>query len=75
MKKLILAIMLIASSTCFSADTYYMTIYKPTANEMFVKLAKDNVKIIEVKNLDYEIDGQLLLSYQFPELITCQITE
>lgn len=59
--------MLLLSTSCFSIDTYYLTIYKQNANDIFIKLAKDKVKVIEVKNLDYDIAGQLLIIYQFPE--------
>lgn len=63
MKKLMLSIMLLASSICYG--TSYLVIDKIGANDMFIQMAKDKIEITEVRVLDHDMAGQMLVIFEF----------
>ncbi len=57
-------IMTLVCSTCFG--TQYIIVDKEGANDMFLKMQKDKVDVKEVRNLDNNSNGYLLIVFEFP---------
>ena len=55
--------MTLVCSTCFG--TQYIIVDKESANELFLKMQNDRVEVLEVRNLDNNSNGLLLVVFEF----------